>query len=109
MRLNRNLRHTISELEFVLIDLIPLTRVRPRRIKSYIPGTINGTADRYFVFVGMHTLLMGEYSRLPVYGEVSLILVSLLRYHLTKELRAAINHRTCTQPLKQHKSSPQQW
>ena len=68
MGLDWNFKHTIAEPEFILSDLIPLTRVRPRRIKSYIPGTIIGTADRYFVSVGMHMLLMGEYLRLPMYG-----------------------------------------
>ena len=51
--------------------LIPLMRVRVRSRKSYIPGTIIGTADRYLVSVGMHTLLMGEYLRLST--AVSLI------------------------------------
>ena len=105
--LNRNLRHTIAEPEFVLSDLVPLTRVRPRRIKSYIIGTIIGAKDRYDVSVGMHVLLMGEYLRLPIYGEVSLILVSFLRCHLTKELCPAIKYHSDTQPLKQRKSSPQ--
>ena len=104
--LNWNFRHTIAEPEFILSNLIPLTRVRPRRIKSYIPGTIIGAVDRYVVFVGMHTLLMGEYRRLPIYEEFSPLLVSLLRCHLTKELCPAINHHSSSQPLKQHKSSP---
>ena len=76
-------------------------------MKSYIVGTMIGAKDRYVVFVGMHTLLMGEYLRLPIYGEVSLILVSRLRCHLTKELCPAINYHGGTQPLKQHKKSPQ--
>jgi hypothetical protein len=82
-------------------------RVRPRRIKSYIPGTIIGTTDRYLVSVGTQMLLMGEYPRLPIYEEVSLILVSLLGRHLTKQLSAGINHHSYTQPLKEHKGSPQ--
>jgi len=106
---NWNLRHTIAEPEFALSDLIPLIRVRLRRIRSYIPGTIIRAADRYFVSVGIHTLLMGEYLRLPIYQEVSLILVLLFGRHLTKQLSAAINHHSCTQPLKEHKCSPQQW
>ena len=107
MGLNWDFKHTIAEPEFILSDLIPLKRVRPRRIKSYIVGTMIGEKDRYFVSVGMHVLLMGEYLRLPIYGEVSLILESLLRCHPTKERCPAINYYSGTQPLKQHKSSPQ--
>jgi hypothetical protein len=49
VELNWNLRLTILELPFdrnEIALLIPLARVRPRRTKSYIPGTIIGAADR---------------------------------------------------------------
>lgn len=49
MRLDWNFTHTIDGPEFALseiVSLTPLLRVRPRRRKSYIPGTAVRAADR---------------------------------------------------------------